>query len=324
MPKKKKSLQFLFITDPLENFDAKAETTLFIMKEAQRRGHQVFATSPQTISARGTKVYGEVQRVRVQAKGQTPWYEIPSKSMRDFRGFDAILLRKDPPFDLDFLHHLYLLEFLAGEVYLMNHPTGILRVNEKIFPLPFENMVPETLISCHREELLKFVANHPKGVILKPLGGAGGKGVFLIRNPKSDNIKVLLETATQGYSRHIVAQTYRPEIKKGDKRILLLGGEVLGVFLRKASAGEHRANLHAGGKAYRARVSARERQVIDQLQPSLSQLGLDFVGLDFIGDYLIEVNVTSPMGINEINKTQGGRCETAFLDFLEERVKDYR
>jgi len=318
MPPQRKTLKILYIADPLANFDPVAETTLYIMKEAQRRGHKNFVTTPQGISAHNATVVGRVESLRVLGGKKKNWYEISTPKRTELKRFDAILLRKDPPFDTNYINHLYLLELVSGEVYLMNHPSGILMANEKIMPLPFTGRTPPTLISADDRELSAFIQKQGKGTIIKPLGEAGGRGVFYIRDPLSENIRVILETATAGFTRHVVAQAYVPQGKRGDKRILLLGQEILGAFLRKPAKGEHRANLHAGGSALPAKISRKDREIIELLRPNLARMGLDFVGLDIIGDSLIEVNVTSPMGIHEINKVHHTRCEGKILDYIEE------
>jgi len=322
MARSGKSLKILFISDPLEKFDPVAETTLFIMREAQKRGHQIFSTTPPELNAKGPKVNGRVKKIKITQPRKRDWFQVIEESRKPLTYFDAIMLRKDPPFDTNYLHHLYLLELVSGEVYMMNHPSGILVANEKLFPLPFTDRIPETLVSAHPRELSQFVEKHPKGTIIKPLQEAGGRGIFYIKNPKSDNIRVILETATENFSKYVIAQAYLPAAKKGDKRILLLGQEVLGAFIRKPVSGEHRANLHAGGSAHPAKVSRKDQELVGLLAPSLVRLGLDFVGLDIIGDSLIEVNITSPMGIHEINKTAKTHCEKKVLNYLEDRVNN--
>jgi glutathione synthase len=323
MTRRRPSLKILFIADPLPHFDPVAETTLYLMQEAQRRRHRIFWTAPGGLSARGSELYGRVHEVTVLGQGKKDWFKAQASARKKIREFDAVLLRKDPPFDVAYLHHLYLLKMISGETYFMNDPGGILAANEKLMPLAFTDKVPDTLVSANRGELLDFVKEQRGGTILKPLGESGGRGVFYLRGPKADNVEALLETATEGFSRHIVAQAYLPAAKKGDKRILLLGQEILGAFSRKPAPGEHRANLHRGGTARAARVTQADREWVERLRPLLATLGLDFVGLDMIGDALIEVNVTSPMGVHEVNRVHKVRCERRVLDFIEERVTDF-
>jgi glutathione synthase len=320
MARRKNSLKILFVADPLESFNPASETTLYLMKESARRGHRLFHCRPQDLSAQSDEVITRCREVQIQ-RGQGPsWFRTgPIQRIRG-KSFSAILLRKDPPFDQNYLHHLYLLELISNEVYMMNHPSGILVGNEKLIPLPFHNRVPQTLVSASKEELQNFIRKQKKGAVIKPLNYAGGRGVYRIQNLQSENCNVILEAATQGFTHHVVAQAYLPAAKQGDKRIMLLGQEVLGAFARVPAPGEHRANLHAGGRAKKVRLTRQDLELVALLRPTLEHLGLDFVGLDVIGGKLIEVNVTSPMGLNEINQTSGGRSESKVLDFIENRV----
>lgn len=310
------TLKILFVADPLEHFDPVAETTLYLMKEAARRRYPIYHCLPQDISARGLEVWVQTRRVRIRSGGR-PWFAAESPQPLKANGFSAIVLRKDPPFDQNYLHHLYLLRLVSDEVYLMNHPEGILSGNEKILALPFGNRTPPTLISASEKEIRRFIGRQAHGTIVKPINFAGGKGIFRVPSLKSENCNIILETATQGFTHHVVVQAYLPEARQGDKRIMLLGQDVLGAFIRVPAPGEHRANLHAGGRAKKARLTKRDRELVAAVTPTLQVMGLDFVGLDVIGDKLIEVNVTSPMGLHELNLTAGGRSESKVLDFLE-------
>ncbi|HKY61988.1 MAG TPA: glutathione synthase [bacterium] len=321
MSRRRKQLKLLFIADPLERFDPVRETSLLLMREAAGRGHEIFATQPENLSARRRGLNAPIQKLKILGKaGAKDWHRILETKTRELRSFDAILLRKDPPFDQNYLHHLYLLDLLAREVYMMNHPRGILAGNEKILPLHFPELVPETLVSADFHALFDFAKRQKRGTVIKPLNSSGGRGVFLLRKPEAENFRVILEAATDNFSRHVVAQAFLPEVAKGDKRIVLLGGKSLGAFVRRPAKGEHRANLHAGGSAHKAKLEAGDRKILDTLQPMLRLMGLDFVGLDVIGDKLTEINVTSPMGLHEINATSGSRTETQVIDFIEEKI----
>lgn len=320
MPKKNSSFRFLFVSDPLENFDPVAETTLYLMREAVRRGHRVYYTEPRYLTVRGSKVYVRFAQVHPQ-KNKKQWLKKGNFLNREITYFDGAFLRKDPPFDLEYLHHLYLLELASNDLYLMNHPSGIMVGNEKLLPLPFQERIPETVITAQKDELLGFLKKQPQGIILKPLGEAGGRGILYLQWGHTDNLAVLLEMATGGFTQHVLAQKYLPHAKKGDKRILLLGSEVLGAFTRLPAPGEYRANLHAGGKAVPAKLNKQDLELVGLIRPALMRMGLDFVGLDVIGDSLIEVNVTSPMGLHELNQTGTPRSERRVMDFVEEQVR---
>jgi glutathione synthase len=273
------------------------------------------------MGTRGKELFALCQKLKILGPGKKPWHHVLLRQRRELKSFDAILLRKDPPFDANYLHHLLLLDLISKEVYMMNHPRGILLAGEKTLPLLYPEIVPDTLISSREDELMGFIQEHPKGTVLKPIGFSGGHGVYLVNGPKSLNLKVILESVTQDFSRFVIAQDFLPEVYRGDKRILLLGGKFLGAFLRKPAKGEHRANLHSGASAHPARLSARDKQIITILQPQLQELGLDFVGLDIIGGFLTEVNVTSPMGVAELRNTGQSGSEKAILDFIERRIQ---
>lgn len=321
MPRRRKSLKLLFVADALAGFHPERETTLFLMHEAQRHGHQVFATTPERLSSRGREPEAYVERLKILGIGKRPWHRVLEGRRRELRGFDAILLRKDPPFDQNYLHHLYLLELLADEVYMMNHPRGVLEANEKLLPLHFPDLIPPTLVSAEFATLSEFIRAQPNGAVIKPINSSGGRGIFYLRNTRTENFKVVLETATDDFSRHVIAQRFLPEIRKGDKRVMLLGTEILGSFIRKPAEGEHRANLHSGGSAHPSPLTASDRRIVAALLPSLQGLGLDFVGLDLIGNYLTEVNVTSPMGLAEINATGGSHSQRKVIDFIEKKLQ---
>lgn len=321
MPRAKKSLKILFIADPLERFHPDRETTLFLMKEAERRGHDVYAATPLDLGTRGKELFAHCKKLKILGIGKTPWHKVLLRQRREVKSFDAVLLRKDPPFDTNYFQHLLLLDLAAKEVYMMNHPRGILLAGEKTLPLLFREIVPDTLISAREDELSRFVEEQKGGTVLKPIGQSGGRGIFLVDKKNPVNRKVILEAVTEDFSRHVIAQTFLPEVSRGDKRILLLGGKFLGVFTRKPAKGEHRANLHSGGTAHRAALTPRDRQIITILQPQLKELGLDFVGLDVIGGLLTEINVTSPMGLAELKETGHTGAEKTVIDFIERRIQ---
>ena len=320
MKQYKKKLKILVVADPLENFNPQRETSLWIMEAAQKRGHQIYASEPQSLSALGKELFAHAQKLNILGIGKNSWWKVLASERVSLKNFDAILLRKDPPFDLAYLRHLELLDLLSEQVFMMNHPRGILLANEKIFPLRYPDLIPDTLISARYDELHDFVRRHPQGVIVKPIGSSGGRGIFWVPSLKSPNLKVILETATEEFSRHVIAQAYVPEIKKGDKRIMLLGEQCLGAFIRRPGAGEHRANLHAGGSFRPVKMTKRDQEIVKTLIPDLLALGLHFVGLDLIGDYLTEVNVTSPMGIAELGDVGVNGTAGLIVDYLEEQV----
>jgi len=326
----------VFVIDPLENFNPEAESTLFMMREAQERAYGIFcvtlpnlslSTSHALLGERARvreaslgELWGEGQEIEILGIGQKPFYRIKKNLKLNLGQAAAIFLRKDPPFDLAYLHHLYLLAQLRGRVYFMNDPLGVLALSEKIFPLGFEDFVPPTCITRSFEEAKNFAKRQKPGIVMKPLNSSGGRGIFRFQESDS-NFKVAFELLSREGAEFVVCQRYLPEVKKGDKRVILLGGEILGYFLRVPVKGSHRANLHSGGQLKKCTLSAREKEISLQVGRSLVQWGIDFAGIDLIGESLTEVNVTSPMGIREINFCLKKHSEKLLMDFVEQRLR---
>lgn len=305
--------------DPLENFNPEAETTLFFMAEAQARGHRLFAFTLPGLSCETDSLWGEALEIKVLGVGKRPFYRVLQKKRVRLSDLDALFLRKDPPVDVRFIQHLYLLERLTGKVFMMNDPRAILAASEKVYPMKFSEFIPETCITSQWDRAARFAGKQKKGVILKPLNGAGGEGIFYAR-PGDSNLKVAFDFLSQNQSQYVVCQEYLPEVKRGDKRVLLLGGEILGYFLRIPQPGEHRANLHRGGRLKACSLTSEEKRISREVGRVLNEGGMSFVGLDFIGERLTEVNVTSPMGIREVNQTMKVKSEKAVIDFVESKV----
>jgi glutathione synthase len=316
----RKNYSFGFVIDPLEGFNPQAETTLFLMAEAQRRGHQIFAFTLPDLSYHSGSLFGHSIEIEILGINRVPFYKILQKKKIDLASLDALFLRKDPPFDLPYLHHLYLLEQIRDKVFMLNDPLGILKASEKIFPLQFSHLMPKTCITRHFDDLLDFSKDKKHGVILKPIQSSGGRGVFYLK-PHDSNLKVAFEVLSKEGAEYILAQEFLPEVLRGDKRIVLLDGDILGFFLRVPQKGEHRANLHSGGRLKKCSITSKERAITREIAPALREAGLYFVGLDLIGERLTEVNVTSPMGIREMNETMGIRSEVKVIDFVEGKIK---
>lgn len=308
-----------FIIDPLENFNPEGETTLFMMKEAQSRGYGIFCAQLPNLYCEGNEVWAQGQEIEILGIGKKPFYKEKQSLKLNLAETAAVLLRKDPPFDLSYLHHLYLLAQLRGRIYLMNDPVGVMAISEKVFPLWFSEYIPQTCITKSWEEASRFLKTQKKGSILKPLNSSGGRGVFYLK-PHDSNTKVAFETLGQEGREYVICQEYLPAVQKGDKRILLLGGEILGYFARVPAKGSHRANLHSGGHMKACKLNAEEIKIAEFVGRVLQGWGIDFAGIDLIGGKLTEVNVTSPMGIREINAMQKIKAEKKFMDLLEERI----
>ncbi len=290
-------MKLLFILDPLASLKSYKDTSLAIMRAAQARGHTLYVCEQHD---------WHLQRDTVQVDAQPfafvdhDHWQTGDKSTQGPSGFDAVLMRKDPPFDNEYLYSTYLLELAQQQgARIINDPASIRGWNEKLSVTRFAQFTPPFIVTSKQEKILAFLAEHDD-IIVKPLDGMGGSGIFRLR--KDDpNIYAILETLTQFETQTIMVQRYIPEISKGDKRILIINGEPLPYALaRIPKTGETRGNLAAGGKGVAQLLSARDQEIAATVGQTLKQHGLFLVGLDVIGDYLTEVNVTSPTGMVEI------------------------
>ena len=313
-----KALKIGVIMDPIEKIDIDKDTTFVLMLEAQKRGHELYYMELKDLSIRGTTPEGHVCRVSVARA--TPHYRLGERASKPLSWFDVILMRKDPPFDMRFFFATQLLSLVEEQKCLVvNHPRGLREANEKLYALYFPELIPETLVSNHIGRLKQFMEQQGGEMIIKPLDGCGGSGVFYLHQ-KDRNTNALLESASANGEKAIMAQRYLPEIRRGDKRIIVLNGEPIGAVLRVPKEDENRGNIHVGGRCVKADLTSRDREICRVLSPSLKKLGLYFVGLDVIGNYLTEVNVTSPTGVQEINALNGVQLEKQIIDFIERKA----
>jgi glutathione synthase len=311
-------MKFLFLMAPLETIIFKKDTTFMMMLGAHARGHEVYYLPEEGISFIEGKVYFHVTKVIPQNNISLPFKnEYSVRLSQD--DIDAVFIRPDPPVDEHYLMNTWLLDHLPKHIAVINSPKGLRTVNEKVWVSRFKNITPPTIISANKEDLMDFIAKH-KDIIAKPPNAFGGQSIFHIKKGNT-NTKVILETLTDRYQRAMVVQKYIPESKNGDKRILLLNGKILGALLRMHEAGEHRNNFFAGGKPMPATINAKDKKIISILKPHLQKLGLYFVGIDILGDYLIEVNVTSPTCLQEMNRLYNAKLEEKIIDFVEKLVK---
>lgn len=318
-------MKFLFVLDPLDSLKAYKDTSVAMMRAAQARGHQVFACAQGDLHSKG-RVLARARRLTLTDDDED-WYRAESGSDERAQApvalasFDAVVNRKDPPFDLEYLTASWLLgqaEREGARVY--NKPSAVRDHNEKLGILEFAQFVAPTLASSDPARVHAFI-DEQRDVILKRLDGMGGESIFRVRMD-DPNRNVIVETMVQGGARSIMAQRYIPEIAKGDKRILLIGGKPVPHSLaRIAKLGETRANLATGGRGVAQPLSAQDRHIAETLGPVLAARGLLVVGLDVIGDYLTEVNVTSPTCFREIQDQTGFDVSGAFLDSLEKEIK---
>lgn len=310
------TLNMGFLMDPLETVRVDHDSTFALMLEAQRRGHQVRYFEQPWLRFNGLRAEVRMRSVRVQREPTRP-YELLEEGLHPLASLDVLFMRKDPPVDADFIHATHLVDLHNGtKPVFINDPTGIRDANEKLFGLRFPELMPETLIARELAALSRFVAEHPQGTILKPVEGFGGQGILFVQ-PGDRNTRSLLEILTQGGKKAIVAQAYLPEARQGDKRIILVDGEPCGAVLRVPAHDDHRGNMAAGGTPMKTELTAREREICAKLKPALQERGLYLVGIDVIGDWLTEVNVTSPTGLVEIDKLDGVSVEARVMDLAE-------
>ena len=310
-------MNFIFLMDPLHTVIMEKDTSFILMLGTHRRGHKVFFLPDGGITRLNGKLHFHAVEVTPQQIAEKPFIEHKSIVLKE-SDVHAVFVRSDPPFDEQYLLNTWLLDLLPKSIPVINRPSGIRTVNEKIWATQFTAIIPPTLVGRNRKDLLDFLAKE-KNIVAKPTGGHGGQSVFHVQSG-GVNANVILETLTHNWNREIILQKFVPESKDGDKRILLLNGEPLGAVLRVHAQDDHRNNFFAGGKPSRAEVNGRDREIIAVLKPRLQELGLYLVGIDVIGEYLVEVNVTSPTGLQEINKLDGTRGEDKILDFVENLI----
>jgi len=315
------SLAVAFQMDPIEPINIDADSSFVIALEAQRRGHLLFHYLPQHLTLRHGRVFARCRRLQVRReKGNH--FTLGGFEPIDLATMDVIHMRQDPPFDMSYITATHLLEHIHPQTLVVNDPVHVRNAPEKLFVTHFPELMPPTVITADRDEVLAFRREH-RDIIVKPLFGNGGAGVFHI-GPEDENLNALLELFTQLYREPIIVQRYLPEIRAGDKRIIPVDGEPRGAINRIPAAGEARANMHAGGKATKSTLTGREREICAAIGPTLRERGLIFVGIDVIGDYLTEINVTSPTGIQEIDRFDDVSLAAEIWDAIDRRLAEAR
>jgi len=303
--------------DPIETINIDADSTFALALEAQRRGHGLYHYLPRQLSLKDGRLTARARRLELRRE-HGRHFTLAAQETLELAAMDVILMRQDPPFDMAYITATHLLDHVRDQVLVVNDPVSVRNAPEKLFATHFPGLMPPTLITSDRDEIVAFRREHGE-IILKPLFGNGGAGVFRL-SPADENLNALLELFTQLYREPIMVQRYLPEIRQGDKRIILVDGEPVGGVLRVPPPGEARANLHVGGKAMQTTLTARERDICAAIGPTLKEQGLIFVGIDVIGDFLTEINVTSPTGIQEINRLDGAALERQVWDAIEDRL----
>ena len=313
------ALKFAFVMDPLENVIPDKDTTFVFMLEALGRGHEIFFVELKDLYAHGHQGMAHARRCEVMRA--TPHFRfLDGGAEYRMEHFNAIFMRKDPPADAAYLYATMLLSLAdSRRTFVLNHPPGLREANEKLYALNFPGAIPPTIVTYEIARLKKFMEEQGGEMIVKPLDGHGGESVFLAHT-RDRNLNAILEAVTRSETRPIMGQRYIPEIRDGDKRLIVLNGEPLGCTLRVPRDDENRGNIHVGGNCVKAEVTLRDREICRMLRPRLERDGLYFVGLDIIGNYMTEVNVTSPTGVQEIDRLDGVNLEAKVIDFVESRV----
>lgn len=311
--------KFAFVMDPLEAVLPDKDTTFVFMLEALRRGHELYHLGLKHLYTQGHQAFGEARRCEVM-RAQPHFRFLDNGAQYPLEAFDAIFMRKDPPADDAYLYATMILSLADRQrTFVLNEPAGLREANEKLYALNFPGAIPPTIVTYEIPRLKRFMEEQGGEMIVKPLDGHGGEGVFHAR-AGDRNLNAILESVTRFESRPIMGQRYIPEIRNGDKRLIVLNGEPLGGTLRVPREDEHRGNIHVGGNCVKADITARDREICRMLRPRLERDGLYFVGLDIIGDFLTEVNVTSPTGVQEIDQLDGTSLEANVIDFVESRI----
>jgi glutathione synthase len=315
-------MRFAFVMDPIERILPDKDTTFMFMLESGRRGHEVYYLRVEDLWLHHAVPQARVRRAAVMrpTAAHPSHYQLFEERETRLDWFDAVFMRKDPPFDMAFFFATHVLGLVdPTRTVMINDPRGLRDANEKLYALNFADVIPPSLVTCDMARLKAFMTELGGEMIVKPLDGAGGAGVFHVQ-ARDRNLNAILESATDTGRRLTMAQRYLPEIRRGDQRVIVLDGEPLGAVLRVPREDETRGNIHVGGATVKSPISARNREICARLAPRLRADGLWFVGLDVIGDWLTEINVTSPTGIQEINALDGVALEAKVIDFVEQRV----
>jgi glutathione synthase len=314
------SLRLGIVMDPINRINIKKDTSFAMLLEAQARGWEIQYLELNDLYLRDGRAYGRMRRLEVERNTER-WFAFSGESDEPLDALDVILMRKDPPFDQEYIYSTYLLESAESRgVYVVNKPQSLRDANEKLFTAWFSQCCAPTLVAREASRLRRFLGEQGE-IVLKPLDGMGGASIFRVRED-DPNLSVILETITWHNRRFVMAQRYLPQIVDGDKRILVVDGEAVPYALaRIPAAGESRGNLAAGGRGEGRELTARDRWIVEQVGPTLRKKGLVFVGLDVIGEYLTEVNVTSPTCVQELDQLYGLNISARLMDHIESVVR---
>lgn len=306
-----------FILDPLDGLNPKKDSSIAMIESALKKGWICYSIQLNDLFIKDGDAFAKAYPITLQLQS-SPWYQIKEPITVPLESFEVIQMRKEPPFDMEFVFATYILELAEKKgTWVINKPQSLRDANEKVFITQFPQCIPATLITRNAQYIKEFLKEH-KEIILKPLDGSSGSSIFKL-NENDPNINVIIETITELETRYTMIQKFIPQITDGDKRILLVNGQAPGyVVARMAAQGETRANLAKGGHAVVRKMSTRDQWLVDQIAPTLKEKGIIFCGLDVIGDYITEINVTCPTTIRELDKETGINMADQLIDYIEE------
>ena len=312
-------MKIAFQMDPIEDVDINADSTFRLAEEAQNRGHDLYFYTPNDLTFNRGKVAAKVRSISLKRK-IGDHVSFGAVELLDLSEFGVIWLRQDPPFDMGYITNTHLLDLVDKETLIVNNPFWVRNLPEKLLVLEFPDLIPDTLISRDLDEIKEFKREF-KDIIVKPLYGNGGAGIFRLKEDDK-NLTSLHELFSNMSSEPLIAQAFLPDVRSGDKRIILVDGSPVGAINRVPKAGEIRSNMHVGGKAEPAKLSQRDREICRAIGPTLKNKGQVFVGIDVIGDYLTEINVTSPTGIQELERFDNVNIAEMIWHAVEEKLKN--
>ncbi len=317
-------MRLLFIVDPLDRLGLAGDTSYALMLEAAARGWEVWTCHLEHLGLDGDDAVADAAPTAVvEADAPREAFSVGVRQSHRLSWFDAVLMRKDPPLDVSYLHATWILDHAHGKTLLVNEPRGLRELNEHLAVLRFPHLTPPTIVTRSADRLRAFQAAHGGAMVVKPVDGYGGLGIFVVRDG-DPNASSILETSTGAGTRWTIAQKYLPEAVEGDKRIILVDGEPVGAVLRVPASAEARGNLHVGGTPVKATIDARDREIIDAVAPFLRRHGQILVGLDVIGGMLTEINITSPTGIRQVTRLDGRNVAGEVLDGFARLSKQLR
>ncbi|MEL7069493.1 MAG: glutathione synthase [Cyanobacteria bacterium J06581_3] len=320
-------MKLAFIIDPIERLDPGHDTSVAMMESAQILGHEVFVTRSEQLGVIESRAYGWLRSLQIKPVKQEgdrwvsepDWYALGESVWRPLEEMDAVFMRQDPPVTVPYLYVTYILDYVDPQkTQVINSPAGLRAANEKMYALQFTKAIPETIVSTDKQVIREAVERWGAGV-LKPLGGKGGEGILFLEGGDR-NFNSIVEVSTRQGQEPVMVQAYLPAAKEGDKRIILLNGEPIGAVNRVPTGKEFRGNMAVGGRSDKTELTERDLDICQQVAPALQRDGLIFVGLDIIGDYMTEVNVTSPTGIREIDRLNDVRLGNQVVEWVEKNA----